>query len=90
MKKKIVAASTCQEHGQTVVLTEDGAITQMARVQDGDDLRGRKLTRIVRRDDEGYDLETVWDGTHTSGPAQVATKAYRTGWDSVFGQSRAN
>ncbi len=47
---------------------------------------GEVAATVVPTEDGQFEIETM-DGSPfpTSGPAQVATKSYRDGWDRVFG-----
>lgn len=59
-------------------------------VKDGQNLTGSKeVISMSEPDDNGIsNVKTLYkpQGVRsTSGPAQVATKAYRDGWDGIFG-----
>jgi len=49
---------------------------------------GAELVMIQPADDGTYDVTSVYGGSPeeaSSGPAQVATEEYRSGWDRIFG-----
>lgn len=49
----------------------------------------KSLVRLTPRDPWSYNVEPLQEkSAATSGPAKVATKAYREGWDSIFGGSK--
>ena len=68
-------------------------------VQAGKSITG-ELVRLSPREDQPlvYDVETQYDATiaappsddlvQAAGPAQVATEAYRDGWDRLWGRGR--
>lgn len=87
-KKKVAALAMCGVHQEMSVLGTDGSVEAVRPVREGEDVRGNKLMRLHRTED-GLELETLYDGRASSGPAQVATPAYRDGWDRVFKQKDA-
>ena len=51
-----------------------------------EEMEGREVIRAKRREGTPlYDVEVVQEATGHKGPARVSTRAYRNGWDRIFG-----
>jgi hypothetical protein len=52
-------------------------------------LTNAEVVKITPGEDEWHDVETVYEpGPELSGPPQVATPAYRKGYDRIFGKQK--
>lgn len=79
----------CSEHeGHRDVLTmKDGlplGLGHMRKVEEGQPLPPN--ADLYWTDDDGRVVDSLRMG---SGPPQVATREYRTGWDAIFGDKKA-
>jgi hypothetical protein len=62
----------------------------MRRASDGQPIQGELVRLLPREEPLLFDVEVVHDGRRESdGPAQVATEAYRKGWERLFKSKRA-
>lgn len=51
-----------------------------------EELKDREIINVKKRKGSPiYDVEVIQEGTGHKGPARVATRAYRDGWDRIFG-----
>lgn len=51
-----------------------------------EEMDGKEIINVKRREGSPlYDVEVVQEGTGHKGPARVASRAYRDGWDRIFG-----
>lgn len=77
-----------------VVVPEDGGRPFSGRIPTRGEplLPGQTLVALAHDDDGGVEYEPVvrmeanGNATSLSGPAQVATEAYRQGWGRIFGR----
>ena len=62
--------------------------TGLRRVRGGESVDGAEVIHLSEADAEGWhEVTTLYDGRATEGgPAQVATPAYREGYDRIFGK----
>lgn len=75
------------------------AATVLSRVEDGQSLH-QDLVRLKKREEHPllFDVETVYQAPEhrvpnagakaTAGPGQVANRAYRAGWERLFGTAK--
>lgn len=71
-------------------------IVQLRRTQDGQPIQG-ELMRLRKPEGEStpaghYNVESLYkrpDSPAPAGPSKVATDAYRSGWDTIFGNKKA-
>jgi len=49
---------------------------------------GSELVKITPGEDEWHDVETLYRHESLSGPPQIATPAYRDGYDRIFGKQK--
>jgi hypothetical protein len=82
----VLLCGPAEHPGGATVLRQRGGALEIGEVRpalDGQPIYG-ELVRLRRRAEHAhlYDVEVVHDAR--SGPAQVATRAYRAGWDSAF------
>jgi len=89
MKRKAkLLGPVCPEHGALVESNGEKAI--LRPLKEGEDLRTVRgePVHIEGRDEDGsLVLAPLFEEGGQSGPAQVATKGYRDGWDRVFKKS---
>ena len=81
------------EDGTTVGFSENGNCGELRPLQEGKPINGAVVKVSKDADVDGWrEWETVYDpdgvGPGRSGPAQVATDSYRTGYDRIFGGNR--
>jgi hypothetical protein len=92
----VVLICGAAEHGDgaTVLRRRSGAVEvgELRPAADGRPIHG-ELVRLRRRPEHErlYDVEVLHDARADTrgGPPQVATRAYRAGWDSAFGRPKA-
>ena len=81
--------------GDSLVLTEctekeDAAIVHLEKVKSGEPLSpGARLCQVTPDETGHVELEPI-EVPGLGGPAQVASKAYRDGWDRIFGPREVN
>lgn len=78
-------------HGAATRRDENGKIVgfgTFTEVKEGQPIQGgAELIRVGPENGDGWrDVETVY--SNKSGPAQVATPAYRDGYDRIFGKQK--
>lgn len=83
--------------GDSLVLTEctdkdSGAVVHLERVKSGEPLNpGTRLCQVTADETGHVELEAVdVPELAAGGPPMVASKAYRDGWDKIFGSGRKN
>lgn len=88
-RKVKLLGPACPKHGE--VVDHEGEKAILRPIQEGEDIRMLDAVRIEKRNEDGtLDLVPLLDDGPgvQSGPAQVATKSYRDGWDRVFQQKK--
>ncbi len=81
-----LGSETDPGHGAAIRRHGEGfSFGTFTEIKEGQPIReGAELIRVGAEDDEGWrDVTTVYE--HRNGPAQVATPAYREGYDRIFG-----
>jgi hypothetical protein len=86
-----LGSDTDQGHGGAIRRSNGKIIGfgTFSEVKEGQPIReGAELIRVGAEDDEGWrDVTTVYEHER-SGPAQVATPAYRSGYDRIFSKKQ--
>lgn len=81
----IVPLARC-EHG-TTVLDSNGRFGTLTPVKEGEASNASDLVHVRKKEEGVYELEPLYTAKRdTAGPAKVATKAYRAGYDRIFGK----
>src|SRR5512139_3420761 len=98
-----VGNNTTEGGGAPVVRLRDGRIEtgELREAREGQPIVG-ELVKLSKRSehDRLFDVEVLATGPTAEprgelpaaarkGPAKIATEAYRTGWDAIFGKERA-
>ena len=86
-KNQIRLSPENQGRGAAIRRNGDGfGFGTFSEVKEGQPIReGAELIRIGPEDDDGWrDVTSIYEHER-SGPAQVATPAYRDGYDRIFG-----
>ncbi len=85
---RLVVGDAERGPGWSVLRRRHGALEagEMRPLAEGQPIHGELVTLTRRREhDLLFDVKVVHDASGRGGPAQVATRAYRDGWEAAFG-----
>jgi hypothetical protein len=90
-KDQVRLGPTIGPDQKAVIRRRDGAVGSgvLMKVEDGQPIpEGSELIHVGAADDEGWHDVTSLYTHERGGPAQVATPAYRDGYDRIFGKQK--
>jgi hypothetical protein len=97
-KKEFVTLGPSLPDGSVMAVksSDDGIqFGTLHKINEGDSLLGKDLVRLSPVDNLPlYEMEHIYDGSipdqKNSGPSMVNSRAYRDGWDNIFGNKKSS
>jgi hypothetical protein len=97
-KKEFVTLGPSLPDGSVMAVksSDDGIqFGTLQKIEEGDSLLGKDLVRLSPVENLPlYEMEHVYDGRipdqKSSGPSMVNSRAYRDGWDNIFGNKKSS